>query len=358
MTESNLYLFLQSSLLLVIYSLKMKIILIGIIITSASGEQLDIVLENDPSFPRLPFIDVRFVQLLHPSGSEYARMLFHTDEFYMVHPRLEGEEDSVAVGFNSEGRPVMNFLDGPFVVRDNYVGFRSSRGGQRMYYGAKKSAGFASEVGSFLLTPAGTNNMRLIIRPEDPQNFCSHESGPMVYVPIRHQTSDWVLLGRVRPLAVEQLALLTEYSIGISDSNATEPILPYHLSSGDVCDNIPFQTYQVIRGLISATGALVEESGTARSGITIRNCTGNIDAFPSIQYSLYEGTERGTTKIVDIVLTAREYTTIEAGDVCIAHIAPSHGTERSALGMNLLRSTAMHFDETNNRVGLCDFREL
>ena len=327
-------------------------------VATSRGDQVEIQLESNPAYPRLPFIDVRFVHLYDRTQAT-SRMLFHTNEFYMVHPGLDGEEDSVPVGFNSEGTPVMqSSAAAPFVVRDNFVGVRSRQ--TPLYYGAKKSAGFAAEVGSFLLTPSG-EDMKLIVRPDSPQEFCNEGSGPMVYVPTTANRSAWNVLGLIRPLSAHQMTTsgnLTTLGVDSLENRPTESIIPYSISSGDIGDKIPYETFLIIREMISATGAVIESPEIVSNGIHISNCSIHIDAFPSIQYSLYARRDIRITKTVDIVLMPREYITINGvDDTCIAHISAATDPESSAFGMNILRSATVHFDRENNRVGLCDFRD-
>ncbi len=328
--------------------------------SSGRGEQVEIRLESDPAYPRLPFIDVRFIgSYTHGLAHDSTRMLFHTNEFYMVHPALYGEEDSVPVGFNSQGHPVMQpSVEAPFVVRDNYPGVPTRRSGIPLYYGSKKSSGFASEIGSFILTPSSDDNMRLIVRPDSPQEFCNEEFGPIIYVPTTSSGTAWTVMAIVRPIAADHTENLNMYGVGRLESFVSESTIPYHISSGDAVDRIPYETFEMIKRMIRTTGAIIDESSDNSYGLSISNCTTHIESFPSIQYSLYARRDIRVTKIVDIVLDPHEYTTIVSGGNCIAHLAASSDPEAGAFGMNLLRSTAMHFDRDNNRVGLCDFRDM
>lgn len=336
-------------------------------LTRVGGEQVEIRLESDPSFPRLPFVDVRVVHIYRSSRFETtweaARMLFHTDEFYLFHPRLLGEEDSVTVAFNSQGSPVMeSSREELFVVRDNYVGTSRSSGRRTpsLYYGAKKSAGFAAEVGSFVLTPFG-EDMKLVVRPEDPQEFCNEDSGnTMTYISTTSDVTSWSIYASVRVLPFSGPAdLAASHGVGVLEVTPNESVFPYHISSGDAADKIPYETLEMLKGSISQTGAIIDETTSSTNGFVVSNCTDNIGAFPAIQYSLYNRRDIRITKMVDIVLTAEDYATV-SGDTCTVHFttADTAAAQPGALGMNLLRSVTVHFDTVNNRVGLCDFRDI
>ena len=200
--------------------------------------------------------------------------------------------------------------------------------------------------------------MTLIVRPEIPQEFCNEDSGPIAYVPTTSTGNGWTVMASVRPIAADQTDNLSQHGVGRLESSVSESAIPYHISSGDVVDKVPYETYEMIKRMIRSTGANIDDSIEFVDGIHITNCSSHIDYFPSIQYSLYARQHIRMIKIVDIVLSPQEYTTISEDGSCIAHLSASTNSDSGAFGMNLLRSTAIHFDRENNRVGLCDFRDM